>query len=148
MPEITPSQLHRYLQAHAVGRSNAIAASVLQEALALGASALRELVHELREGDVLIGSSMSSSAGGYYIPATYEEAVEGVQHLQSRIRHLSRAYAGQVRAIKRNHPSAPPKQLSPQRPPLQHALFDEPSRGTGGSPVSAVGPRSAPTITP
>jgi len=134
MSEITPNQLLRYLQAHAVGRSNAVPSSTLEQALGLGPSKLREMLHELRTAGALIGSSMSSTSGGYYIPASYDEAYAGVQHLKSRIRELSRAYAGQVRAIKRQHPSSPPKQLSPSPPPTQFALFDAP------------GPRSAPTI--
>jgi len=134
MSDVTPSQLHRYLMAHAVGRANAVPSGVIQEALGLGASALREMLHALRVEGTLIGSSMSSTAGGYYIPADYDEAYEGVQHLKSRIRELSRAYAGQVRAIKRQHPSSPPRQLSPSKPPVQHLLFDLPN------------PRGAPTI--
>ena len=104
MPNLTSSNLHRYLQGYAVGLANAKSAHHLCERFGVSSRTIRGFLHELRMEGALIGSSVDGEHRGYFIPMDPSEAARGCGHLLSRVRQTAEVYEAQRAAIARCFP--------------------------------------------
>lgn len=97
-PRINPAALLRYLKLHAAGKDNARPGMDIATYFGtLETKRVRESVNLLRTQGELIGSCHS----GYYIPATREEAIEGLAFITTIFEPLRRAVEGYRGAIDR-----------------------------------------------
>lgn len=86
------------LNAFHLGRARVITAGELAAHFNCPEPTIRAAISELCKDGIPVAST-TRKPPGFWIPATAEEAVEGAQHLRSRIRKISQRAAGYRRGV-------------------------------------------------
>ena len=90
-----------HLQMHALGRQRAIKAQRLAEGFGLSIREINEVIHDLRESGLIIGSSKIRPFG-YYIPETDDERRDCIRTYESEAMDMMRILTRMKKSIKQH----------------------------------------------
>ncbi|WP_353095428.1 hypothetical protein [Tissierella praeacuta] len=84
-----------YIKEYHTGKQKAVSSAYLQNRFCISSRTVRMLVNQLRND----GSPICSGDKGYYYAADREELIASIRQISSRIREISKARIGLVKAL-------------------------------------------------
>ncbi len=84
-----------YIKEYHTGKQKAVSSAYLQDRFCISSRTVRMLVNQLRND----GNPICSGDNGYYYAADREELIASIRQMSSRIREISKARRGLVKAL-------------------------------------------------
>jgi len=84
-----------YIKEYHTGKEKAVSSAYLQNRFCISSRTVRRLVNQLRND----GSPICSGDKGYYYAADREELIASIRQMTSRIKEISKARRGLIKAL-------------------------------------------------
>lgn len=84
-----------YIKEYHTGKEKAVSSASLQNRFSISSRTVRKLVNQLRND----GNPICSGDNGYYYAADREELISSIRQMTSRIKEISKARRGLIKAL-------------------------------------------------